>query len=105
HQTWKAHDGLEAIKTAERVRPDAILLDIGLPRMNGYEACREIRKERWGMNLALVALTGWGQDEDRLQSRQAGFDAHMVKPVDHDALLEFLATLPPAGTARHAVDD
>jgi len=55
--------------------------------------------------ISLIALTGWGQDEDRLQSRDAGFDAHMVKPVDHDKLLEFLAALPPAGTARHAVDD
>jgi CheY-like chemotaxis protein len=104
HQTWKAHDGLEAITAAGRVRPDVVLLDIGLPRLNGYEACREIRKQPWGKNLVLIALTGWGQDEDRLQSRDAGFDAHMVKPVDHDKLLEFLAALPPAGTAR-AVDD
>ena len=105
HQTWKAHDGLEAITAAGRVRPDVVLLDIGLPRMNGYEACREIRKQPWGKNLFLIALTGWGQDEDRLQSRDAGFDAHMVKPVDHDTLLKFLAALPPAGTARDAVDD
>jgi CheY-like chemotaxis protein len=62
--------------------------------MNGYEACRRIRSEGWGKDLVLVALTGWGQEEDRLQSRQAGFDAHMVKPVDHDVLLAFLASLP-----------
>jgi len=94
HQTWQAHDGVEAIASAERLRPDVVLLDIGLPRMNGYEACRRIRSEGWGKDLVLVALTGWGQEEDRLQSRQAGFDAHMVKPVDHDVLLEFLASLP-----------
>jgi CheY-like chemotaxis protein len=94
HQTWTAHDGMAAIEAAERVRPDAVLLDIGLPRMNGYEACRRIRNEPWGKNMVLVALTGWGQEEDRLQSREAGFDAHMVKPVKHDLLLEFLASLP-----------
>jgi len=94
HQTWQAHDGVEAIASAERLRPEVVLLDIGLPRMNGYEACRRIRSEKWGKDLVLVALTGWGQEEDRLQSRQAGFDAHMVKPVDHDVLLEFLASLP-----------
>jgi CheY-like chemotaxis protein len=62
--------------------------------MNGYEACRRIRKEPWGKDLVLVALTGWGQEEDRLQSQEAGFDAHLVKPVDYDMLLEFLASLP-----------
>jgi CheY-like chemotaxis protein/two-component sensor histidine kinase len=99
HQTWKARDGLEAIAAAERVRPDAVLLDIGLPRMNGYEACRRIRSEAWGRDLVMVAVTGWGQDEDRRQSLDAGFDTHMVKPVDYDALLEFLAALPPSRNA------
>ena len=92
HQTWQARDGVEAIAMAERVRPDVVLLDIGLPRMNGYEACRRIRQEPWGKDLVLVALTGWGQEEDRRQSIDAGFDAHVIKPVDHDALLEFLAS-------------
>ena len=100
HETWRAHDGLEAIKAAERVRPDVVLLDIGLPGMNGYEACRSIRKEPWGKDLVLVALTGWGQEEDRLESREAGFDAHLVKPVDVDQLLEFLACLPPTTQVR-----
>jgi len=99
HQTWQAHDGIEAVAAAERLRPDVLLLDIGLPRMNGYEACRQIRQEPWGRELFIVALTGWGQEDDRLQSREAGFDAHMVKPVDHDQLLELLASRPPAGTA------
>jgi len=94
HDTYKAHDGQEAITEAERLRPDAVLLDIGLPIMNGYEVCRHIRREPWGKHLTIVALTGWDQEEDRHRSREAGFDAHMVKPVDHDELLKLLASLP-----------
>jgi CheY-like chemotaxis protein len=94
HETYKAYDGVEAIDAAERLRPDVVLLDIGLPRLNGYEACRRIRNTTWGKDLVLVALTGWGQEEDRSESRDAGFDAHMVKPVDFDALLKLLASLP-----------
>jgi CheY-like chemotaxis protein len=59
--------------------------------MNGYEVCRRVRQEPWGRAMLLVALTGWGQEEDREQSRDAGFDAHMVKPVDHEALLDLIA--------------
>jgi PAS domain S-box-containing protein len=94
HETYKAHDGQEAIKAAERLRPDVVLLDIGLPILNGYEVCRRIRREAWGQHLTIVALTGWDQEEDRHRSREAGFDAHMVKPVDHDELLKLLASLP-----------
>jgi PAS domain S-box-containing protein len=94
HETHTAHDGAEAIKAAERLRPDVVLLDIGLPIMNGYEACRRIRNEPWGKDLLLVALTGWGQEEDRERSRNAGFDMHMVKPVDHDQLVSLLASAP-----------
>jgi CheY-like chemotaxis protein len=90
HETFKAHDGLAAIEAARRLRPDAVLLDIGLPGLNGYEVCSRIRQEPWGKRLTLVALTGWGQDEDRHRSREAGFDAHMVKPVDFDELLKLL---------------
>ena len=103
HQTYKAHDGVEAIEVAERLRPDAVLLDIGLPRLNGYEACRRIRQQPWGKDLMLVALTGWGQEEDRHRSREAGFDAHMVKPVDHDALTQLLASRPPRKSAGSEV--
>ncbi len=73
HETLKAHDGIEAIAAAERFRPDAVLLDIGLPRLNGYEVCRRIRQEPWGKDVVLVALTGWGQDEDRHRSKRGGF--------------------------------
>ena len=94
HETYKAHDGAEAIRAAERLRPDVVLLDIGLPILNGYQACRRIRAQAWGRHMLLIALTGWGQDEDRERSREAGFDRHMVKPVDHDELLTLLASAP-----------
>jgi PAS domain S-box-containing protein len=100
HETHMAHDGLEAIKAAEQLRPDAVLLDIGLPKLNGYEVCKRIRNEPWGKEIVLVALTGWGQDEDRHRSRDAGFDAHMVKPVDHNLLLNLLASLPSETRAK-----
>jgi PAS domain S-box-containing protein len=94
HETHMAHDGIAALEAAERLRPDAVLLDIGLPRLNGYEVCKRIRQQPWGRAMTLVALTGWGQDEDRHRSREAGFDAHMVKPVDHEALATLLAAAP-----------
>ena len=94
HETHIAHDGVEAIEAAQKLRPDVVLLDIGLPRLNGYEVCHRLRKEPWAKDLMLVALTGWGQEEDRHRSKEAGFDAHLVKPVDHDALLRLLASLP-----------
>jgi CheY-like chemotaxis protein len=68
-----------------------VLLDIGLPKLNGLDACRRIREQPWGKDLVLVALTGWGQDDDRRKSKDAGFDHHMVKPVDYDALMKLLA--------------
>ena len=94
HETHMAHDGFEAIDAAEQLRPEIVLLDIGLPRLNGYEACRRIRQEPWGKQMTLVALTGWGQEEDRQRSREAGFDTHMVKPIDFDVLRKLLASLP-----------
>jgi CheY-like chemotaxis protein len=81
---------------AERLRPDAVLLDIGLPILNGFEVCSRIRSQPWGRDMMLIALTGWGQEEDRQRSKDAGFDAHMVKPVDHDVLLQLLVSLPSA---------
>jgi CheY-like chemotaxis protein len=88
-----AHDGLEAVEVAATFRPEVVLLDIGLPKLSGHDACRRIRQQSWGKNMVLVALTGWGQDEDRRQSKDAGFDHHMVKPVDFAALLSLLAEL------------
>jgi two-component system, chemotaxis family, CheB/CheR fusion protein len=94
HETHMAHDGVEAVEATTTLQPDVILLDIGLPRMSGYEAARKIREqqEQRGRPL-LVALTGWGQDEDRRRSEEAGFDAHLVKPVDEAALGKLLDDL------------
>ena len=75
---------------AAAFRPDVTLLDIGLPKLNGYEVCRRLRQQAWGSNMVLLALTGWSQEEDQLRSLVAGFDAHLVKPVlpaDLEALL------------------
>ena len=91
NETQMAYDGLEAVEAAERFRPEVVLLDIGLPQLNGYDACRRIREQPWGKTMVLIALTGWGQEEDRRQSKDAGFDAHLVKPVDYGALMKLLA--------------
>lgn len=86
-----AYDGLEAVAEAETFRPELVLLDIGLPKLNGYDVARRIRQQPWGLHMVLVALTGWGQDEDRRRSQEAGFNFHIVKPVDLAALEELLA--------------
>ncbi len=88
-----AHDGWEAVETAAAFGPDIVLLDIGMPRLNGYEAARKIREQARGKRVVLIALTGWGQDEDRRRSTDAGFDFHLVKPVDFAALEQLLASL------------
>ena len=93
HETHTAYDGLEAIEAAETFKPDVILLDIGLPKLNGYEVARKIREQPWGQAMVLVALTGWGQEEDRRRSREAGFNHHLTKPVDPLALTNLLARL------------
>jgi CheY-like chemotaxis protein len=93
HDVQTASDGLEAIALAGDLLPDIIFLDIGMPTLNGYDACRRIRQEPWGRNLYVVALTGWGQEEDRARSRDAGFDAHLVKPLEPKTLLKLLAEM------------
>ncbi len=74
-------------------RPDVALLDIGMPNLNGYDACRRIREQPWGQRMYLIALTGWGQEEDRRRTEEAGFDQHIVKPVDPAVLMKLLASL------------
>ena len=95
-KTETAHDGPAAIEAAARFQPEFILLDIGLPGLDGYQVAQRIRAEPWGKAVMLVAVTGWGQAEDRARSRAAGFDAHLVKPVDLDALLKLLTDTKPA---------
>jgi len=91
NETHTANDGLEALELAASLRPEIILLDIGLPKLNGYEVCRRIRRESWGPAITVIALTGWGQKEDVRNSIEAGFDGHMVKPVELSALTKLLA--------------
>jgi CheY-like chemotaxis protein len=82
YETMVAHDGNTAIELAARDQPAVIFLDIGMPGINGYEVAEYIRKQSWGKAIKLIAVTGWGQDEDRRKSTLAGFDDHLVKPVD-----------------------
>ncbi len=93
----RAYDGLEAAEAAERYRPDLVLLDIGMPKLDGYEACRRIREQPWGRGMLIVALTGWGQEDDRRRSQGAGFDRHLVKPVARSDLLRLVAERQAAG--------
>ena len=88
-----AYDGIEGINWAENVYPDAVLLDLGMPSMDGFEVARTIRGTEWGRSLKLIAVTGHGEPEDRLHSHQAGFDLHLVKPVDQRTLADALG--PP----------
>jgi PAS domain S-box-containing protein len=99
HDTHKVHNGVDALAAAERLRPDVVLLDIGLPKLNGFEVCKRLRQHPWGEDLLIVAMTGWGQEEDRQRSMEAGFDTHLVKPIDHDLLLRLLAAVPARGAA------
>jgi CheY-like chemotaxis protein len=88
-----AHDGEEALAAAEKFLPDVVLLDLGMPKLNGYDACRRMREQSWGKKIIIIALTGWGRDEDRQRTREAGFDHHLVKPVRPLHLLEVIAEL------------
>jgi CheY-like chemotaxis protein len=94
HDVHTAHDGLEAVQAAATFRPEVVLLDIGMPRMNG-EAARQIRQQPWGKEMALIALTGWGQEEDKRRALEAGCDHHLTKPVDPTALEKLLALIAP----------
>ena len=85
------HDGLRAVEESESFRPHVALLDIGMPGLDGYEVARLIRSKPWGEGIVLIALTGWGEEEDRRLAREAGFDRHLLKPVDIAPLREALA--------------
>jgi signal transduction histidine kinase len=101
HEVYTATNGGTALQCAERQRPEVALLDIGMPILDGYEVAKRIREQPWGQRITLVALTGWGQDSDRRRSREAGFDSHLVKPLDLETLTDLLARLP-SGSASGA---
>ena len=91
HDVQAVHDGFAALQRAADFRPHVLVLDIGMPGLNGYDTCRRIRAEPWGRNAVIIAVTGWGADEDRRRSREAGFDAHLVKPVDYAELQKYFS--------------
>jgi CheY-like chemotaxis protein len=100
HDVRVANDGAQALAEAEAFRPDIALLDIGMPKRNGYEVARAIRAAPWGTSMLLVAVTGWGQSEDKRRAMEAGFDRHFTKPLDLDVLTAFVADAfagPPHG--------
>jgi CheY-like chemotaxis protein len=92
HDVRVAHDGRAALSVAQSFRPDTVLLDIGMPQLNGYEVAQALRQEPWGTAIRLIALTGWGQESDRQLAIEAGFDRHLTKPVDPDALEAMLVS-------------
>jgi signal transduction histidine kinase len=102
HEVYTATNGGTALQCAERHRPEVCLLDIGMPMLDGYEVAKRIREQPWGQRITLVALTGWGQDSDRRRSREAGFDSHLVKPLDLETLTDLLARLPSGPTSGAA---
>lgn len=97
HETRTAHDGESALATAEAFLPDVVLLDIGLPKLNGYEVAQRIRQQPWGTSMFLIAVTGWGQEEDRQRSSEVGLNVHMVKPIEAGALEQLLSDLARDG--------
>jgi DNA-binding response OmpR family regulator len=101
HEVRGAYDAAHALAEAATFAPEAVLLDVGLPDMDGFELCRRLRAQTGGEERVLVAITGWGQAEDRRRSQEAGFDAHLVKPVDPDALLALVDALCRARHAEH----
>jgi CheY-like chemotaxis protein len=90
HQTCVVHDGIAALKMAPEFRPDIVLLDLGMPGMDGFETARRLRSLKRDRPFRIVAVTGWGQESDRAKTREAGFDLHLVKPVDADILAQAL---------------
>jgi len=103
HETRTAHDGESAVASAESFLPEVVLLDIGLPKLNGYEVAQRIREQPWGASMFLIAVTGWGQEEDRQRSTEVGLNVHMVKPVEPAALEKILADLAQGEPIQGAV--
>lgn len=93
HEVHMAHDGLDAVNAVERLHPELVFMDVGMPRLSGYDATRRIRELPGGDRIVIAALTGWGQERDRRESREAGCDLHLVKPVDPTELEQLLESV------------
>jgi signal transduction histidine kinase len=104
HEIAVAHDGVEAIEKAAMFQPDVIVLDVGMPKLNGYDAAREIRRQDWGQQVVLIAITGWGSEKDKQRAEEAGFDLHLVKPVEPTAISDLLASWHTAGGGIDGID-
>jgi DNA-binding response OmpR family regulator len=91
HDVRIAYDGVEAVGLADEYHPDTIVLDIGMPKMNGYEVAQKMRAKTWGKDAMIIALSGWGQEDDKRRSHEVGIDHHLVKPLEPASLLELLA--------------
>jgi CheY-like chemotaxis protein len=91
HDVQMAHEGGTAVEMARTFRPEFVLLDVGLPVMDGYQVAQQLRSEECGKNARIIAITGYGQDEDRRRSYEAGFDHHLVKPIDFNSLMTLFA--------------
>jgi signal transduction histidine kinase len=104
HEVRSANDGVEALEVAESFAPQVVLLDLGMPRMDGYETARQIRRKWWGKSATLVALTGWGGQQDRQKTTDAGFDAHLVKPVTEFDLFQAIAMVRAAAPGPALID-
>jgi len=102
HEVVVAHDGVEAVEKAGPFVPDIVVLDVGMPRLNGYDAARQIRQQEWAKEVVLIAITGWGNQRDKQRAEESGFDFHLVKPVDPAALGDLLDSLQPAAGRRSA---
>jgi CheY-like chemotaxis protein len=101
HTVEVAYDGAQAVAAAERFLPDVGVFDIAMPVMSGLAACRHIRMQTWGKSIYMIAQTGWGQEDDRRRATEAGFDRHMLKPVDSTALVAVLASLSSTAGPQH----
>jgi DNA-binding response OmpR family regulator len=102
HEVETASDGEAALHKAEEFRPDVAILDIGLPKVNGYDLAKQIRQRAWAKDVVLVALTGWGQAQHRLRSQESGFNHHLTKPVEFDVLQQILAAAETCQPERNA---
>ena len=108
HDVRTVYDGTEALLAAGAFRPDLMLLDIGLPTISGYEVCRLLRQQAWAANMTIVAMTGWGDQEAQRKSQAAGFDRHLVKPIDEASLvtaLQMARPNPGEPTIRASLDE